>query len=111
MLFRSACDKRLSELPIKDVNWKVWHDDVFNVIAAMPEESLDFVWIDDNHEKEHVDREITALLPKMRVKGLITGHDVWGSCDLQEIFTKHGGYAIRTPMLGLAGGIGIIQVR
>lgn len=107
----AACDKRLSELPIKDVNWKVWHDDVFNVINAMPEESLDFVWIDDNHEKEHVDREITALLPKMRVKGLITGHDVWGSCDLQEIFAKHGGYSIRTPQLGLAGGIGLIQIR
>jgi len=106
-----ACDKRLSELPIKDVTWRVWQDDVFNVIAAQPDDSLDYVWVDDNHEKEHVDREITALIPKMRSKGLILGHDVFGSCDLQEIFVKHGGYALDFPKLGLAGGIGIIQIR
>lgn len=107
----AACDKRLSELPIDKVLWRVWHDDVFQVIAQMPDESLDFVWVDDRHEKPHVDREITALLPKMARKGIITGHDVWGTCDLQEIFVKHGGYALDFPMLGLAGGIGILQLR
>ena len=106
-----ACDKRLSELPLKDVNWKVWQDDVFNVIAAQPDESIDFAWVDDNHEKEHVDRELAALLPKMHRGGLICGHDVWGSCDLQEIFAKHGGYSLDFPKLGLAGGLGLIQVR
>jgi len=107
----AAIDKRLSELPIDKVNWKVWHDDVFQVIAAMPDESVDFAWVDDRHEKPHVDRELEALMPKMTRKGIITGHDVWGTCDLQEIFVKHGGYALDFPMLGAAGGIGIIQVR
>lgn len=107
----AACDKRLSELPIDKVTWRVWHDDVFNVIAQMPDESVDFAWIDDDHSKEHVDREITALLPKMSRLGLVTGHDVFGSTDLQEIFVKHGGYALDFPKLGLAGGIGVIQCR
>ena len=106
-----ACDKRLSELPLPDVTWRVWHDDVFNVIAAQPDESLDFVWVDDTHSKEHVDRELAALLPKVRRGGLITGHDVFGSCDLQEVFAKHGGYSLDLPRLGLAGGIGLIQIR
>lgn len=106
-----ACDKRLSELPLPDVTWRVWQDDVFNVIAAQADESLDFCFVDDAHEKEHVDQELTALAPKMRRNGIITGHDVWGSCDLQEIFVKHGGYALDFPRLGPAGGIGIIQVR
>ena len=106
-----ACDKRLSELPLPDVHWKVWQDDVFATIAAQPDESLDFVFVDDTHEKDHVDREITALLPKMRPKGLITGHDVHGTCDLQEIFAKHGGYSLDLPRLGPAGGLGLIQVR
>jgi predicted O-methyltransferase YrrM len=105
------CDKRLSELPIPDVTWRIWQDDVFNVIAAQPDESLDFCWVDDEHSKEHVDRELAALIPKMRRNGLITGHDVFGQCDLQGIFVKHGGYALHTPMLGPAGGIGILQVR
>lgn len=108
----AACDKRLSELPIDQVVWRIWHDDVFNAIAAMPDDSIDFAWVDDNHEKDHVDRELQALIPKMRrPRGLITGHDVWGSCDLQEIFVKHGGYALDFPKVGLAGGIGILQVR
>ena len=106
-----ACDKRLSELPIKDVNWKIWQDDIFNVIAAQADESIDFSWVDDTHEKGHVDRELAALIPKMRVGGLITGHDVFGICDLAPIFEKHGGYALNLPMAGPAGGIGIIQVR
>lgn len=107
----AACDKRLSEIPVPDVTWRVWHDDVFRVIAAQPDESLDFVWLDDDHTKEHVDQELAELIPKMRRGGLITGHDVWGSCDLQEIFVKHGGYALDFPKLGLAGGIGILQIR
>ena len=107
----AACDKRLSELPLSDVNWKVWHDDVFNVIAAQPDESIDFVWIDDDHTKAHVDRELAAVIPKMGTGGIITGHDVWGSCDLQEIFVKHGGYALDFPKLGAAGGIGVLQIR
>lgn len=107
----AACDKRLSEISLPDVVWRVWQDDVFNVIAAQPDESLDFTWVDDCHEKPHVDREIMALIPKMRRGGLITGHDVWGSCDLQEVFAKHGGYALDFPCLGAAGGIGIIQCR
>ena len=106
------CDKRLSELPIKDVTWRVWQDDVFNVIAAQPDESIDFAWVDDSHEADHVDKELALLIPKMRrPRGLITGHDVWGSCNLQEVFAKHGGYSLDFPRLGLAGGIGLIQVR
>lgn len=106
----AACDKRLSELPIKDVNWKVWHDDVFNVIASMPDESLDFVWVDDSHEAEHVDQELTLLKPKMRNRGIIAGHDVFGTCDLWRVFAKHGGFSLDIPRLGLAGGIGLIQI-
>jgi predicted O-methyltransferase YrrM len=107
----AMCDKRLSELPIPDVTWHIWQDDVFNVIAAQPEESIDYAWVDDDHTKDHVDRELTALIPKMRTQGLILGHDVFGSCDLQEIFVKHGGYALDFPKLGLAGGIGVLQIR
>ena len=106
-----ACDKRLTELPIPNVDWKVWQDDVFRVIASSPDESLDFVFVDDNHDKQHVDRELAALIPKMHPGGIITGHDVWGSCDLQEVFVKHGGYALDFPRLGPAGGIGVIQIR
>jgi predicted O-methyltransferase YrrM len=106
-----ACDERLQTFAVPDVDWHVWQDDVFNVIAQLPNESLDFVWLDDTHTHEHVDRELAALLPKMRPgTGLICGHDVEGSCDLQQEFRRYGGYALRLPRLGPAGGLGILEV-
>ena len=54
--------------------------------------------------------EIEALLPKMKAGGLICGHDVFGVCDLQEVFKQFGGYSLALPMLGPAGGLGLLQV-
>lgn len=79
-------------------------------LPTLPNESVDFAWIDGNHAKEHVRREIELLLPKMRERGLICGHDVYGVCDLQEVFKAFGGYALDFPRLGPAGGLGILQV-
>lgn len=71
---------------------------------------FDIAWVDDCHEKPHVTKEIALLYPKMNPGGIILGHDVWGSCDLQEVFRKFGGYSLNLPRLGAAGGLGIIQV-
>ena len=80
-------------------------------IPTLPDASVDFVWLDGNHERHHVMREIALLLPKMRPGGLIVGHDVFGVCNLQEVFAFYGGYSLDLPRLGPAGGIGILQVR
>lgn len=72
--------------------------------------TFDLAWVDDNHEKEHVRQELTLLYPKMNPGGIILGHDVWGWCDLQEVFREHGGFSLNLPRLGAAGGIGMIQV-
>jgi predicted O-methyltransferase YrrM len=92
------------------VAWKVYQDDVLNVISSLADESLDFAFCDDDHEKAHVAAEIDALLPKMAPDGILTFHDVFGSVDLQEVVRRYGGYALKFPMLGPAGGLGIIQV-
>lgn len=107
----AACDQRLAALALPDVDWRVWQDDVFNVIANLPDESLDLAWVDDDHGHAHVDRELGALVPKMRHGGFITGHDIDGVCGLEQEFTKYGGYALHLPRLGPAGGLGILQVR
>jgi predicted O-methyltransferase YrrM len=106
-----ATQWRLDSLSLEKATHTVINDDVFKVISILKDESIDFAWIDDNHEKQHVERELEALIPKMRIGGIITGHDVYGSCDLQEIFMWAGGYALDLPRLAAAGGIGIIQVR
>lgn len=79
-------------------------------IPTLPDESVDFVWLDGNHEKGHVFHELQALWPKLARGGLICGHDVFGSCDLQDVFRAFpNSVSLDLPRLGPAGGIGIIQ--
>lgn len=84
-------------------------------IPTLSPESVDFVWLDGNHEKRHVWREIRLLLPKLAPGGIICGHDVFGVCDLQEVFRVAAAdcgwpsMSLDLPRLGPAGGIGILQ--
>lgn len=80
-------------------------------IPTLPDESVDFAWLDGSHELAHVDKETQLLLPKMRKNGLICYHDVFGVCDLQQVVRKYGGYSLDLPRLGPAGGLGILQAR
>lgn len=105
-----ATQSRFEKLALPLVNWTIYQQDVLQVIAAQPDESLGFVWLDDDHTHEHVDAELAALLPKMKPGGLICGHDVYGLCDLRQEFTKYGGYSLDLPRLGPAGGLGLLQV-
>lgn len=41
----------------------------------VPDRSLDFVYIDGNHEASHVAADLAAWAPKVRVGGLVAGHD------------------------------------
>jgi len=94
-----------------NVQWTVRREDALSVIRSLPDESLDYVFLDDDHSHQHVDEEIRLVYPKVRTGGLITGHDVWGSCALHEEFERYGGYALDLPRLGAAGGLGILQCR
>lgn len=102
---------RLGNLGLKETDVSIRNADALNVIAALPNDCLDLAWIDDDHQKHHVDEEIQAIWPKMRSGGIILFHDVFGSVDLQEVVRKYQGYAIDLPRLGPAGGIGVLQVR
>jgi predicted O-methyltransferase YrrM len=86
------------------------HDGDVLQFLATTQARFDLAWVDDCHEKPHVEREITLLYPKMNSGGLILLHDVFGSCDLRTVVQKFGGYSLDLPRLGPAGGLGIIQV-
>ena len=100
----------LERCAIPTVSWEVMASDVLVVIAGLADESVGFVFVDDDHTKAHVAEEIRALLPKMAPRGIICFHDVYGVTDLQEVVLAAGGYALDLPKLGPAGGLGIIQV-
>lgn len=84
---------------------------VLEYLAINPrQDRFDVAWVDDNHEKDHVYRELQLLFPAMNPGGLILLHDVYGQCDLKEVVADFGGYSLDLPRLGPAGGLGIIQV-
>ncbi len=101
----------LEAVDCKDVSWVVRREDACSVIRSLPDESISFGFLDDDHSHGHVDEELRLLIPKMQIGGIITGHDCFGSCDLQQEFVRYGGYALDYPRLGAAGGIGLIQIR
>ena len=43
--------------------------------SEIPDESLDFVYIDGDHRVESVFNDISAWYPKVRVGGIVSGHD------------------------------------
>lgn len=49
----------------------------FSTEAAqqVPDGSLDFVYIDGNHARPYVQADLTAWIPKVRVGGVVSGHD------------------------------------
>lgn len=43
--------------------------------AAVPDRSLDFVYLDGNHAREFIDADLAAWVPKVRSGGIVSGHD------------------------------------
>lgn len=107
---RIAIMKRLSPLTLSKTFVVLNETPSPQIIFGLPDKSADFAWIDNDHQKHHVEQEIVALWPKMAPGGIMCFHDVWGSCDLQSVVKKYGGVALDLPRLGPAGGLGIIQV-
>ena len=81
------------------------------VIHDLPDQSVGLAFLDDDHTKDHVAKEIEAVWPKMASGGIVCFHDVFGVCDLQSVVKHYGGYSLDFPRCGPAGGLGILQVR
>lgn len=59
----------------KDLPHRIIRDFSTNAAKMVPDGSLDFVYIDGNHDFLHVTEDITYWEPKVRVGGIISGHD------------------------------------
>lgn len=49
--------------------------DSLDVADLFPSSSLDFIMLDDRHDGDHVLEEIYKWLPKLKLGGIIAGHD------------------------------------
>jgi hypothetical protein len=52
-----------------------------DAVKDFKDESLDFAFIDGNHSFEYVINDIAEWSKKVRVGGIISGHDYWNSID------------------------------
>lgn len=107
---RTKIAERLSALDIPNVNVTISAVPSPQIISQLRDGSIDFAFVDNDHQKWHVETEIVSLWNKMSPSGIITFHDVVGSCDLQTVVRKYGGVALNLPYLGPAGGLGILQI-
>ena len=60
----------------------------------IPDESLDFVYIDANHKFDYAIQDIIQWSRKVREGGIVSGHDYWnirdfGVKDAIDAYTKH----------------------
>ena len=101
----------LEDMNYPSVKRLIHNRDALAVIADLPDNALGLAFLDDDHTKEHVAKEIEAVWPKMASGGIVCFHDVFGVCDLQEVVKHYGGYSLDFPRCGPAGGLGILQVR
>jgi len=46
-----------------------------NAVEKIPDNSIDFVYIDGNHSYEYVKKDIELYYPKLKSKGIMGGHD------------------------------------
>jgi hypothetical protein len=46
-----------------------------DAVADFEDSSLDFIYIDGNHEFDHIMSELIAWTPKVKIGGIVSGHD------------------------------------
>lgn len=106
----NATMRRLLAIPDQEkVSVYAHPGDILEYLQRQTTRGFDLAFVDDNHDKAHVRKELMLLYSKMVPGGLILLHDVFGVCDLKTVVQEYGGYSIDLPRLGPAGGLGIIQ--
>lgn len=60
---------------LRDYNTHIVRAWSLEAAKQIPDASLDFVYIDANHDKPHIGDDITAWSPKVRPGGIVSGHD------------------------------------
>ena len=94
------------------------YGDALTVAQNFSPNSIDFLFIDDDHTTTHVQAEIEAFLPKMRAGSVMLFHDVIGTgpdFEIWDTIKPYGGVrlvnrAYNYPENAPAGGLGMISI-
>lgn len=68
-IYESACARLAGH------NWTPLRQYSVDAATSFDDGSLDFVYLDANHDREHLDADLHAWTPKLRIGGIMSGHD------------------------------------
>ncbi|OGZ27066.1 MAG: hypothetical protein A2427_01050 [Candidatus Nealsonbacteria bacterium RIFOXYC1_FULL_40_7] len=81
---------RITKEKLKPYGCKIIKGFSTDVAKTIPDESLDFVYIDANHEFQHCTDDIAEWSKKVRHGGIVSGHDFhYFRAPEEVIHTKH----------------------
>ena len=72
----SVCGLAYKNTNFADKRRTVIRSDSFVAAEQVPDESLDFVFIDADHSYEGALRDLKAWIPKVKSSGFVSGHDL-----------------------------------
>lgn len=77
---------------------------MYSIHAAktFPDESLDFIYLDANHTYDAVTTDLNAWYPKLRIGGLMAGHDYLNAWPGEEKYKKS--YEVETAVQEFISG-------
>ncbi|KKM14786.1 hypothetical protein LCGC14_1702600 [marine sediment metagenome] len=94
----------------------VLHAEAVSYLLNYKGPKFNFVFLDDDHGRDHVAMELDLLYNfttgkgLMAPGGLICVHDVCGSFDLGAVVVARHGFVLSLPLLHRSGGLGLIQI-
>jgi hypothetical protein len=71
----AEAQRRLNNYP----NCKIVRKTSMDALDDIPDSSLDFVYIDGDHNFRHVAEDIFEWSKKVRMGGIVSGHDYWNT--------------------------------
>lgn len=104
-------EDRWEDRPMNTQTYSFIQDDAIEFLKRLEFGVFDFVFVDDDHTRAHVEEELDLLMGGVvSPGGVIVLHDVIGPFDLGSLVTSRGGFIIELPLLHAAGGLGVIEV-
>lgn len=89
-------------------NLALSNNDALEAMRGFADESVDFIFLDDDHVANHVAEEIIEARRILRSGGVCVVHDVHGHFGLDAIVKLAGGVNLPFVKLHRAGGLGVI---
>jgi len=89
-IFKMNVEKNGLSDKVKDIKSFSW-----DAASEFEDGSVDFVFIDADHEYDSVVKDIESWLPKVKKGGIISGHDYFNPCGVKQAVDEKFGNKVK----------------